>query len=447
MLNCLELEFVGPSPHMRLDFAPRLNLLTGDNSLGKTFVLDVAWWALTQTWPGKDEKRSLAWPLAGRRREAKIKFSYNAKTVSDVSHESNFDPEKEEWPLRRGRPGNPGLVLYLRPDGGFSLWDPARNYWKRVEAREFEDSDRPKAFHFDMDNIWNGLRVNGGPVFCEGLLSDWKTWKDRRGDEYALLCEILRVLSPDNQELMVPGEFTSLSLTDVREIPTLMTPYGAVPITIASAGVKRILALAYLMTWAHMQHLRACKLLGDEPSDRFIVLIDEVELHLHPKWQRAFLPAVLKVIEILGNEGAILSGRMYPDVQVIASTHAPLVMASIEPAFSESLDKVFHFKIQDQEVAVEDIAWSRQGDAAGWLVSDVFGLKQAYSKEAERAIEAAETFMANDICALPENLRTMEAIHAELCKTLSADDPFWPRWLVTRRCNDPLRAGSRTSGI
>lgn len=431
MLRFLEFENVGPSPHMRLDFEPRLNILTGNNSVGKTFVLDAAWWALTQSWPGKDEKKSMAWPLAGRRQNAKIRFSFDAKTVPDVSHDSAFDSENELWPLRRGRPGSPGLVLYLRIDGGFSLWDPARNYWKRIEARDFDDPDRPKAFHFDMEDIWNGLRSNGtGPVFCEGLLSDWKTWKDRKGAEYALLCDVLKELSPSAKDLLSPGKFTGISITDVREVPSLDTPYGPVPVTLASAGVKRVLALAYLITWAHVQHLRASELLGDAPSDRFAVLIDEVELHLHPQWQRVILPAVLKVIKKLGEKGAMLSGNIYPQIQIIAATHAPLVMASIETRFNPALDKVFHFQINDGGVSVEGIPWAPQGDAVGWLVSEIFGLSQARSYEAEKAIEAAEAYMRGDMAALSNNLSTKEAIHAELLRVLPGHDPFWPRWVV-----------------
>ncbi len=50
MLESLELRHVGPAPRMALDLAPRLNVITGDNGLGKSFLLDVAWWALTRTW-------------------------------------------------------------------------------------------------------------------------------------------------------------------------------------------------------------------------------------------------------------------------------------------------------------------------------------------------------------------------------------------------------------
>ncbi len=51
MLERLELENVGPAPEMLLDLQPRLNLITGDNGLGKSFLLDAAWWALTRRWP------------------------------------------------------------------------------------------------------------------------------------------------------------------------------------------------------------------------------------------------------------------------------------------------------------------------------------------------------------------------------------------------------------
>ena len=50
MLNSLHLEGVGPAEKLAVEFKPRLNFLTGDNGLGKSFVLDIAWWSLTRTW-------------------------------------------------------------------------------------------------------------------------------------------------------------------------------------------------------------------------------------------------------------------------------------------------------------------------------------------------------------------------------------------------------------
>jgi DNA repair exonuclease SbcCD ATPase subunit len=49
MLQILHLKNVGPAPEMYLHFGLRLNIITGDNGLGKSFILDVVWWALTGT--------------------------------------------------------------------------------------------------------------------------------------------------------------------------------------------------------------------------------------------------------------------------------------------------------------------------------------------------------------------------------------------------------------
>jgi len=62
-------------------------------------------------------------------------------------------------------------------------------------------------------------------------------------------------------------------------------------------------------------------------------------------------------------------------------------------------------------------------------VSETFGLEQARSVEAERAIEAAEALMRGEK-PLPAGLDSQSAIHAQLRRLLSAGDEFWPRWLV-----------------
>jgi predicted ATP-binding protein involved in virulence len=46
-----------------------------------------------------------------------------------------------------------------------------------------------------------------------------------------------------------------------------------------------------------------------------LVLIDEVDLHLHPRWQRHVLPSLCKA---------------FPNVQFIVTTHSPQVLSSIE---------------------------------------------------------------------------------------------------------------------
>lgn len=85
MLERLELRHVGPAPQLEFDFASRLNLITGDNGLGKTFMLDVAWWALTRTWAD-----SPALPHRGSVLEPTISFQFSGKR-RPVSYTSTYD--------------------------------------------------------------------------------------------------------------------------------------------------------------------------------------------------------------------------------------------------------------------------------------------------------------------------------------------------------------------
>ena len=120
------------------------------------------------------------------------------------------------------------------------------------------------------------------------------------------------------------------------------------------------------------------------------------------------------------------------EFQILATTHAPLVLASVEPQFDEDRDSLFLFELEEKtrHATLRKLPWAMQGDAVGWLTSPIFGLDQARSSEAEKAIEAAKAFMRGDAKHLPPGLRTRASIQKALEKTLPGIDPFWPRWIV-----------------
>ena len=420
MIRELHLKRVGPAPEFNIEFADRLNLFTGDNGLGKTFLLDIVWWTLTGTWAGDP-----AWPQRGKGDAPEISYNLFGKTGATKEPTTiRFDFAHQQWPRPKARPVMPGLVIYVRVDGSFSVWDPARNHWKALALEGIDQPDRPNAYHFRPDNIWNGLEAEK-KVLCNGLIRDWVTWQNQpdqnSSSPFQLLSKVIEKLSPHPSEWMRPGNPIRVSIEDVRDIPTVELPYASIPVTQASAGIKRILGLAYLLVWTWYEHEQASLLLNQPPTDTVILLMDEVESHLHPQWQRSILPAMLSVAKGLKDK---------MKTQVIASTHSPLVLASIEPDFSEKKDKLFLFALDGKNVTLDEIPWSKQGDVVGWLTSDVFRLKQARSKEAETAIEAAEAFMRSDTQSLPHKLKTKDQIHHELLRLLAGHDPFWPRWIV-----------------
>ena len=422
MLEHLKLKNLGPAAVMDFQFGPRINVLTGDNGLGKTFVLDLAWWALTRTWADG----RVIHPSFHFQGESSITYHVHGKSGPNNPVTCAYRREDLDWSLPLRRPPSPGFILYARIDGGFSLWDPERNYWHENDSSVPNKSERPNSFQFSKHQLWESLQDESGRVLCRGLLEDWQTWKLKSNGAFAMLTEVLKDLSPGGRDgIMQPGDSVRLPDSGAREIPTLVLPYGPVPIHQTSAGIRRILSLAYMIVWAWTEHRVAAQLRGREHTKRIVLLWDEVEAHLHPQWQRTILPAVVGVLQRFLREadGTVL--------QVLATTHAPLVLASLETLFEADMDRLFNLELDSQgKVQLDTINWAKQGDVVDWLRSPAFHMHSGYSREAELALQAAQSFLAGRTDQLRHGLQNRTEIEMELKRTLGPDDPFWPRWLV-----------------
>ena len=65
------------------------------------------------------------------------------------------------------------------------------------------------------------------------------------------------------------------------------------------------------------------------------MLIDEIDLHLHPRWQRVALPRLRKV---------------FPKLQFVVTTHSPQVLSSVD---NRQARRLFDGKLQAGNVFVE----------------------------------------------------------------------------------------------
>lgn len=409
-----ELELAGVGPADKLTFGPlaeRLNLITGDNGLGKSFLLDVSWWALTRTWP--------AYPAVPRRPDAAITFALDG--ASGPSRDvSSWVPATQGWKRKPGRPSNPGLVLYARVDGSFSVWDPAKNY-RLYHGADGSKREIQPAFHFTPSQVLDELRSPDNQVVCRGLIDDWTRWQAAGDPRFTMLTRMLEALSEDPRYPMTAGKPARPFLEDVRDIPTITMPYGDdVPMIFAAAGMQRMLKLAYLLTWAFSEHEEAARRQGLTLTNQVILLIDEPESHLHPRWQRKVLAGLL--------EAAARWRDPAPRTQVIAATHSPLVLASVEPIFDTERDALWKLELADstgkREVKLEKDAWRKRGDVNRWLTSDVIGLRAATSPETEVALRDASRLLRESSPDPAELAR----INEELLRLLPEMDPFLVRW-------------------
>jgi len=291
------------------------------------------------------------------------------------------------------------------------VWDPARH------LEQAAGNTNAGLLLFSRDEVLNGLQNK-----IEGLVRDWVRWQNTKDQSlFEMFCKVLDRLSPPDMAPLVPSEPIRIP-NDPRDIPTLRHDYGVVPFINESAGVRRIVTIAYLLVWAWNEHRVHSNLARREPQKNMVIMVDEIEAHLHPKWQRVILPALLDVTGLLGQE-------LRP--QMMVTTHSPLILASMENAFSETTDKLFHLHLdrgKDSarlEVKLDEARYVKYGTVDAWLTSDVFELKQARSQEGESALEAAKRLLSQS----SSDRKQISAVHEKLREALPAEDPFWLRWL------------------
>ena len=366
--------------------------------MGKRFLMDCAWWALTNTWAGNEARPKYA---EGSKRSY-IRFLISGKHQISTEKKVLYDNKNLTWKRTADTATIPGLIVYALVDGSYAVWDPS----KRNDVSS-------KINVFSKDQVWNGHSNQ-----IEGLIRDWVMWQNTpQKYPFEIFKHILAEMSPPDLGPLVPGSPIRIP-NDSREIPTIQYPYGVVPITNSSAGVGRIVTLVYLMVWAWNEHKENCRLKGIKPDSRIVVMVDELEAHLHPKWQRTILPALVSAQRYLANE---------LEVQFILSTHSPLVMASAETIFDEESDKLFQLRLdtESENAVLSEETFVKYGQVNSWLTSPVFNLGEARSMDAEYAIEHAKSLQLDD----DPSDEAVQTAHNHLIRNLSQSDPFWPRWI------------------
>ena len=104
------------------------------------------------------------------------------------------------------------------------------------------------------------------------------------------------------------------------------------PFHLLSDGVRSTLAM--VMEIAYRAYLLNPHLGAEAPLQTAgVVLIDEIDLHLHPEWQRR-----------IAND----LRRAFPNLQFIATTHAPLIVSSLNDCRINSIanNEVYDFPLQ-----------------------------------------------------------------------------------------------------
>ncbi len=128
--------------------------------------------------------------------------------------------------------------------------------------------------------------------------------------------------------------------------------------------------LKSLISWIGdlLMRLDSLKWENDTPifEREIILFLDEIEVHLHPAWQRKVLPVVQK---------------LFKNSQIFVSTHSPFVVNSVDDAW------IYKLELEDGKAKVGSIERSEDARSYRYVLRNTFDIDSEFGVEIEKRLE------------------------------------------------------------
>lgn len=317
----LSLRNVGPFGEARIEFLRgpdeqgAVTFLTGVNGTGKSIVLDAI-----RFWFGGQYglvERSL--PRAGASQgfliEPRVALDGCEVTarVTDPGHAratttdtgTPAAPERALWSLP-----NATMLYDARPTFVVDYWCPPSTSVGAYEISALETPNHKGVLLGALDGTFTRARTTQLICHTEFLRESRDPVEARLGAALQTLIE--RIIN----ESLLEGRYSGLSRASLT--PFVEQAGHRVPLSGISTGnayqINRMLGLLWKMYSVSTLRGADPATLHETPG---LLLIDEAENHLHPIWQKRFIPSIRAI---------------FPNVQIVATTHSAFVLSSVEGA-------------------------------------------------------------------------------------------------------------------
>ena len=341
---------------MTLELQPGINLLIGDNGVGKTSVLEAIVAGLGACFKDIPVANAVSIKAEDVRQELQVvddSPSIKYHTPVRIACEMQVGDEVYSWSrLRKDETAKKQTTIEYPKDGPrIADWFrnaandidtplPVLNYQSinRVAASKRSDfgsstkslSDRRCCYTGCMDASLDDKFIR---KWCYAMMR-----KSGKSPRYGLFCKaVVSVMRRMDEDKPIPSVYFSEEFGEDGEF--VYEENGkAMPISFLSAGYQSCLWMVMDIAFRALLLNPGATSLADISG---IVLIDEVDKHLHPKWQWNVLDALRDT---------------FPGIQFIITTHAPIVIGSCKDITTLSLSNdhpevpiksAYGYKIED----------------------------------------------------------------------------------------------------
>lgn len=219
--------------------------------------------------------------------------------------------------------------------------------YKLEEAKPYKDIE-PIATLFGENGYLKHIKIS----------STYEYVKQNFETIQALVNKVLQKADGDDNVILTHYDSTSFYFT------TPSNPNDAIPIEALSEGFKSTLVWLFDAIIRIVERGGSLENAADVTG---IILLDEIDLHLHPSWQRTILESV---------------ETLFPNIQFIVTSHSPFVVQS---AKKECLIALETEKDSGNVIAVDKNITSELSYSA--IVDELFNISFPFSREIEQKMD------------------------------------------------------------
>jgi predicted ATP-binding protein involved in virulence len=323
---------------LEVDFVKGINLFVGVNGSGKTAILDAVCVALGGFFASREQKMQRVIEVP----EIRIKTDGSRVEHTTVQAFSSLISEPWSRTIKSATKRNDSSAVRpameygerffqaLSRDGDDRTVLPVISY--HSTQRLFKDaSDSEKQKYDPAQGRINGYIQCLEDKAIKRLLSNWmgvavssRATRQIKGDPYQN--NVLENVELAMRDVLIgcvglPLDFP-LQVYEDTELKELVVSIDGkrLPLANYSDGYRNLIFLVMDIVWRASQLNPWLNFMEMKQQSHGVVVIDEVDLHLHPKWQG-------KVTPILRS--------LFPNVQFFISTHSPIVVSSFNPDFGQ----------------------------------------------------------------------------------------------------------------
>tara|TARA_R100001369_G_scaffold91127_1_gene131646 strand:+ start:317 stop:1537 length:1221 start_codon:yes stop_codon:yes gene_type:complete len=322
----LTLSDIGPFPALRLSFKndAGINLICGDNGVGKTTVLEAITASFSSGRSHRLKRRqtaengSLLLAIERNNSEHKIRLQINELNPNQGELIGNRSPDAKN-------------LIHIRASRDLTYFQ------QRSISRDPEFDDKNFSHNVTADLPQNDVKTWLTNRYLLAPHAEKSSWTPQMLENLETAKQFFSILDPE----------ISLDQVDVTSFEVLVsTPNGIIPFELLSSGFRS----SYFMLLSILKELEFRKLEVSASEFSGVILIDEIDLHLHPSWQQDI--------------GRVLTSA-FPRAQIIATTHSPHVVQT-----TNSNEVISLRRNADGSVERKSISTGRYG-FKGWTIEEI----------------------------------------------------------------------------